>query len=76
MSASVYRKQFGIPSGTALAAKDYSEARRQMALERGLGDNLAKARAARAKAKAPAAAKAKPAKKAAPKKAKVEQPAS
>jgi predicted transcriptional regulator len=42
-----YRKQFGIPSSQALSAKSYSESRRQMALERGLGDNLAKARKVR-----------------------------
>jgi len=57
-----YRKQFGIPGKQSLAAKSYSESRRQMALDRGLGDKLALARAARGKAKA-----AKPA--AAPKKA-------
>ena len=44
-----YRKQFGIPRTQSLAAKSYSESRRQMAIDRGLGDNLAKARAARAK---------------------------
>ena len=43
-----YRKQFGIPSSQSLAAKSYSESRRQMALDRGLGEGLAKARAARA----------------------------
>jgi predicted transcriptional regulator len=49
-----YRKQFGIPSSQSLAAKSYSESRRQMALDRGLGEGLAKARAARAsKAAAP-----------------------
>ena len=56
-----YRKQFGIPRTQTLAAKSYSESRRQMALERGLGENLAKARAAKAektaKPKAKAAAK-------------------
>jgi predicted transcriptional regulator len=61
-----YRKQFGIPSSQSLAAKSYSESRRQMALDRNLGEGLVKARAAR-KAAAP---KAKPAPKAkaAPKK--------
>jgi len=44
-----YRKQFGIPRSQSLAARSYSESRRQMAIDRGLGDNLAKARAARAK---------------------------
>jgi predicted transcriptional regulator len=42
-----YRKQFGIPSGQALAARSHSESRREMALERGLADNLAKAREVR-----------------------------
>ncbi|TRO79674.1 MucR family transcriptional regulator [Trichloromonas acetexigens] len=46
-----YRKQFGIPSKQPLAARNYSESRRAMAVERGLGDNLAKARAARGKKK-------------------------
>jgi predicted transcriptional regulator len=53
-----YRKQFNIPSAQSLSAKNYSEARRQAALDRGLGDNLAKARKVRsekiAAAKAPA----------------------
>lgn len=43
-----YRKQFNIPSATPLAAKNFVEARRQAALDRGLGDNLAKAREKRA----------------------------
>lgn len=43
-----YRKQFGIPGSQALTAKNFSEARKKMAQERGLGDNLAKARAVRA----------------------------
>jgi predicted transcriptional regulator len=46
-----YRKQFDIPRAQPLAAKAYSESRRQMAVERGLGDNLAKARAARSRVK-------------------------
>ena len=78
-----YKKQFGIPSSQALTAKNFSEARRKMAQDRGLADNLAKAREIRAAnlkakkaqpaklakpAKAKAAPKAKPAKaKAAPK---------
>ncbi len=49
MSASEYRKQFDIPRSQSLAAKNYSESRRQMAVDRGLADNLAKARAARGK---------------------------
>jgi predicted transcriptional regulator len=44
---SAYKKQFGIPSKQALSAKSYSEARRKMALDRGLADNLAKAREVR-----------------------------
>ena len=51
MSASDYRKQFDIPRSQSLAAKNYSESRRQMAVDRGLADNLAKARAARKKSK-------------------------
>jgi len=60
-----YRKQFGIPSSQSLAAKSYSESRRQMAIDRGLGDKLALARAARKPAapKVKAAPKAKAAKK-------------
>jgi len=42
-----YRKQFGIPRTQSLAAKNYSESRRQMAIDRGLGDKLATARAAK-----------------------------
>jgi len=51
MTASEYRKQFDIPRSQSLAAKNYSESRRQMAVERGLADNLAKARAARGRKK-------------------------
>jgi predicted transcriptional regulator len=55
-----YRKQFNIPSSQSLTAKNYSEVRRQAALDRGLADNLAKARKVRAEniaaAKAPAKA--------------------
>ena len=56
-----YRKQFNIPSSQPLTAKNFSEGRRKVAMERGLADNLAKAREARkakASAKKPAAAKA------------------
>ena len=49
MSAKDYRKQFDIPNSQSLAAKNYSESRRQMAVDRGLADNLAKARAAKKK---------------------------
>lgn len=52
ISPKEYRKQFNIPAGTALAAKDYSESRRQMAIEKDLGAGLAKARAARVEKKA------------------------
>jgi predicted transcriptional regulator len=60
MTPGQYRKQFGIPRTQSLAAKNYSESRRQMAIDRGLGDKLAKAREARGKAKAAAPAKAAP----------------
>lgn len=43
-----YKKQFGIPSTQSLAAKSYSELRRKLAVEIGLGDVLVKARATRA----------------------------
>jgi predicted transcriptional regulator len=51
MTASEYRKQFDIPRSQSLAAKSYSERRRQMAVDRGLADNLAKARAAKGQKK-------------------------
>lgn len=44
-----YRKQFDIPRTQPLAARAYSESRRQMAMDRGLDENLAKARAARSR---------------------------
>ena len=47
MKPGAYKKQFGIPSKQALSAKNYSEARRKMAQDRGLADNLAKAREVR-----------------------------
>ncbi|NCP03482.1 MAG: MucR family transcriptional regulator [Deltaproteobacteria bacterium] len=40
-----YRQRFDIPLSQSLAARSYSETRRQMALDRGLADNLAQARA-------------------------------
>ena len=43
-----YRKQFGIRSTQALTATSFTESRRAMAQERGLADNLVKARAVRA----------------------------
>jgi len=42
-----YKKQFGISSKQPLSARNYSEARRKMAMDRGLADNLAKAREVR-----------------------------
>lgn len=53
-----YRKQFDIPRTQSLAARSYSESRRQMALDRGLGEKLAQARQARTAAQAAAPAKA------------------
>ena len=47
MKPSEYRKQFGIPRTQPLTAKNYSQARRKSALERGLGANLAEAREAK-----------------------------
>jgi predicted transcriptional regulator len=47
MKPSAYKKQFGIPRTQALSAKSYSESRRKMAQDRGLADNLAKAREVR-----------------------------
>ena len=49
LSPKEYRAKFGIPAGTTLASKDYSESRRQMAIDKDLGAGLAKARAAKAK---------------------------
>jgi predicted transcriptional regulator len=56
-----YRKQFGIPSTQSLSAKSYSESRRQMAIDKGLGEGLAKARAKKAGKKAPVPMKVTPA---------------
>lgn len=50
-----YRKQFNIPAGQSLTAKNYSEARRKAANENNLAANLEKARAARAAKKTAAA---------------------
>lgn len=49
MSPKEYRDKFDIPAGTALAAKDYSESRRKMAIDKDLAGGLAKARAAKGK---------------------------
>lgn len=43
------QKKFNAHRTQAFAAKDYSESRRQMAIEKDLGAGLAKARAARGK---------------------------
>lgn len=45
MKPGEYRKQFGLPAGTPLAAKSYSESRRQAAISNNLGEKLAKGRA-------------------------------
>ena len=47
MKPGQYRKQFNVPKDQPLSATDYIAKRRQSALDRGLGENLAKARAAR-----------------------------
>jgi predicted transcriptional regulator len=57
MKPSEYRKQFNIPRSQSLTAKNFSEARREMATERNLADNLAKARAVRAAKKSQATSK-------------------
>lgn len=49
MKPAEYRAQFDLPKTQSLVARSYSESRRQMAIDKGLGDNLAKARAARGK---------------------------
>lgn len=51
MTPAEYRKQFDIPRSQSLAAQKYSETRRQMAIDRGLGEKLAKARADRSRKK-------------------------
>jgi predicted transcriptional regulator len=43
-----YKKQFGIPAKQSLSAKSLTESRKQSAKDRGLGDNLAKYREAKA----------------------------
>lgn len=70
-----YRKQFGIAASQPLTAKEYSAARKRFAEEKGLAQNLAKAREVRAEKlkvkEAPTTKAAKPlaAKKTAPTKA-------
>ena len=51
MKPGQYRKAFGIPAGTPLVAKNYSEARKKMAQDLNLAERLVKARAARGKKK-------------------------
>lgn len=51
MKPGQYRRAFGIPAGTALVARDYSEARQQMAKNLNLADRLERARAAKGKGK-------------------------
>jgi predicted transcriptional regulator len=51
MSPAEYREKFNIPKNQPLVARNYSESRREMAIARGLGENLAKARAAKRAAK-------------------------
>lgn len=62
MKPSAYRKEFGLPAGTPLAAKAYSDARREAAIKNNLGEKLTKGRETyQAKQKtAKAAPKAKP----------------
>jgi predicted transcriptional regulator len=47
LNPGTYKKQFGIPSKQPLSASSYSQLRRQMALDRGLADNLARGRKVR-----------------------------
>jgi predicted transcriptional regulator len=49
VSPGQYRKQFSIPSNQPLVASEYVDKRRQIAADRGLGDKLAAARAAKNK---------------------------
>ncbi|MDY0300894.1 MAG: MucR family transcriptional regulator [Trichlorobacter sp.] len=56
MKPAAYRKKFDLPSGTPLAAKSYSESRRQAALDNKLGENLTKARQIRMEKRAAAKA--------------------
>ena len=47
-----YRKQFNIPNNQPLVASDYADKRRQIAMDRGLGDRLAAARETKKKKQA------------------------
>jgi len=51
MTPADYRKQFDIPRSQSLVAKSYSETRRKMAIDRGLGEKLASARTSSTKKK-------------------------
>lgn len=51
MKPGQYRKQFNIPAGTPLVAKNYSDTRKKMAQKLNLAERLVKARAARGKKK-------------------------
>jgi len=51
MKPGQYRRAFGIPAGTSLVARDYSEARKRMAKDLNLAERLVEARAARGKKK-------------------------
>ena len=51
MTPAEYKAQFGIPSKQALVARSYSEAKKQVAVEKGLGQKLAAGRKAKAAAK-------------------------
>jgi hypothetical protein len=55
LKPSEYRKQFGIPAKQSLVAKSYSDSRRQMALDKGLGERLVKYRADKSAKKVAAA---------------------
>jgi len=51
MKPGQYRKAFAVPAGTALVARNYSEARKKMAKDLNLAERLVEARAARGKRK-------------------------
>jgi len=67
MTASEYKKQFGLKSSVKLVAKAYSEKRKEAAKALNLAGNLEKARAARKQEKQAATTKLVAAKKAVPK---------
>jgi len=47
ITASMYRNRFGVPRTQPLTAKNYSQSRKKLALERETGNHLAKAREVR-----------------------------